>query len=56
MNLTIKEKSWILYDCDNSAYSMAVTTPLLPIVFGMFDKETIFLFSLHYWVCLLQLL
>lgn len=38
MKLTIQEKSWILYDCGNSAYSMAVTTSLLPIVFGMFDN------------------
>lgn len=30
------EKSWILYDCGNSAYSMAITTALLPIYFGMF--------------------
>ena len=35
MKLTIQEKSWILYDCGNSAYSMAVTTSLLPIVFGI---------------------
>lgn len=38
MKLTNEEKSWILYDCGNSAYSMAVTTALLPIVFGMFDN------------------
>lgn len=38
MKLTKEEKSWILYDCGNSAYSMAVTTALLPIVFGMFDN------------------
>ncbi|OKP74450.1 MFS transporter [Paenibacillus helianthi] len=36
MKLSKEEKSWILYDCGNSAYSMAVTTALLPIVFGMF--------------------
>jgi len=35
--LTKVEKSWILYDCANSAYSIAITTALLPIVFGMFD-------------------
>ncbi|MDY3052092.1 MAG: MFS transporter [Ndongobacter sp.] len=34
--LTKAEKSWILYDCGNSAYSMAITTALLPIYFGMF--------------------
>ena len=38
MKLTKEEKSWIMYDCGNSAYSMAVTTALLPIVFGMFDN------------------
>ncbi|MBP1755395.1 MAG: transporter, partial [Firmicutes bacterium] len=27
-----------LYDCGNSAYSMAVTTALLPIIFGMFEN------------------
>ena len=37
MKLTKEEQSWVLYDCGNSAYSMAVTTALLPIVFGMFD-------------------
>ena len=30
-----KELSWILYDCANSAYSMAITTALFPIYFGM---------------------
>ncbi len=38
MKFTKEEISWILYDCGNSAYSMAVTTALLPIVFGMFDN------------------
>ncbi|HOO26954.1 MAG TPA: MFS transporter [Lachnospiraceae bacterium] len=38
MKLTKEEKSWIMYDCGNSAYSMAVTTALLPIVFGMFQN------------------
>ncbi len=38
MKTTKEERSWILYDCGNSAYSMAVTTALLPIVFGMFDN------------------
>lgn len=36
--LTKVEKSWILYDCGNSAYSMAITTALLPIYFGMFKS------------------
>ncbi len=34
------EKSWILYDCGNSAYSMAITTALLPIYFGMFKGDS----------------
>ncbi|WP_379153650.1 MFS transporter [Paenibacillus sp. sgz5001063] len=38
MKLSKEEKSWILYDCGNSAYSMAVTTALLPIIFGMFTN------------------
>lgn len=38
MKLSKEERSWILYDCGNSAYSMAVTTALLPIIFGMFDN------------------
>jgi len=38
MNLSREEKLWILVDCGNSAYSMAVTTALLPIMFGMFDN------------------
>lgn len=38
MKLTKEEKSWILYDCGNSAYSMAITTALLPIVYGMFEN------------------
>ncbi|WP_336045932.1 MFS transporter [Solibacillus ferritrahens] len=37
MKLTKEEKSWILYDCGNSAYSIAITTALFPIVFGMFN-------------------
>lgn len=31
-----KEISWILYDAGNSAYSMAITTALFPVYFGMF--------------------
>lgn len=38
MKLTKEERSWVLYDCGNSAYSMAITTALLPIVFGMFEN------------------
>lgn len=38
MKFSKQEISWILYDCGNSAYSMAITTALLPIYFGMFKK------------------
>ncbi len=38
MKLEREEKAWILVDCGNSAYSMAVTTALLPIIFGMFEN------------------
>lgn len=34
--LTKTERSWIMYDCGNSAYSIAITTALLPVYFGMF--------------------
>lgn len=34
--LSKKEVSWILYDCGNSAYSMAITTALFPVYFGLF--------------------
>ncbi len=37
MKLTKQERSWILYDCGNSAYSIAITTALLPAIYGMFD-------------------
>ncbi|MFO7637302.1 MAG: MFS transporter [Clostridia bacterium] len=36
MKLTKQELSWVLYDCGNSAYSIAITTALLPAIFGMF--------------------
>ncbi len=36
--LTKKERAWIMYDCGNSAYSMAITTALLPVYFGMFKQ------------------
>lgn len=29
------ERNWILYDCANSAYSMAITTALFPVYFGL---------------------
>lgn len=37
VKLTKEERAWIMYDCGNSAYSMAITTALFPIVFGMFN-------------------
>ena len=38
MKMTKQERSWILYDCANSAYSIAITTALLPAIFGMFKN------------------
>jgi len=38
MKFNKQEISWILYDCGNSAYSMAITTALLPVYFGMFKQ------------------
>lgn len=38
--LTKKERSWILYDCGNSAYSLAITTALFPVYFGMFTGSS----------------
>jgi len=35
VRLNKKEKSWILYDCANSAYSIGITTALFPVYFGM---------------------
>ncbi len=35
-----RERSWILYDCGNSAYSMAITTALFPVLFGMFSGNS----------------
>ena len=39
MKLTQEERSWVLYDCANSAYSIAITTALFPIIFGMFKSS-----------------
>ncbi len=36
VKLSTKEISWILYDCANSAYSIAITTALFPVYFSMF--------------------
>lgn len=38
IKLTKREKSWILYDCGNSAYSIAITTALFPVYFGMVNE------------------
>lgn len=35
-----KELSWILYDCGNSAYSIAITTALFPVYFGMLGSSS----------------
>ncbi|CDF57526.1 MFS transporter [Thermobrachium celere] len=51
MKLNKEEKSWALYDWANSAYSMTVTTTILPLYFKMLtdsaliDKST----STAYW-------
>lgn len=37
------ERAWILYDCGNSAYSMAITTALFPIFFGMLKGDNMVL-------------
>lgn len=39
MKLTQEERSWVLYDCANSAYSIVITTALFPIIFGMFKSS-----------------
>lgn len=36
--LTRKEVSWILYDCGNSAYAMAITTALFPVYYDMISN------------------
>ncbi|MCP0887052.1 MFS transporter [Ligilactobacillus sp. WILCCON 0076] len=33
MNFTKEEKSWMLYDCANSAYSLIIVTAILPVYF-----------------------
>ncbi len=38
MKFSKQEISWILYDCGNSAYSMAITSALLPVYFGMMSS------------------
>lgn len=38
-----REWSWILYDCGNSAYSMAITTALFPVLFQMYSSKSMML-------------
>ena len=38
MKLTKTEKSWIMYDCGNSAYSLVITTAMFPVYFAMMKK------------------
>jgi MFS transporter, UMF1 family len=35
VKLTKLERSWVLYDCGNSAYSIIVTTAIFPLFFGV---------------------
>ncbi|MDI9498209.1 MAG: MFS transporter [Bacillota bacterium] len=48
-----REWSWIMYDCGNSAYSMAVTTALFPILYGMYSGNAM---TLGYWSSLASIL
>ena len=36
-----EEKSWILYDWANSAYSMTITSTILPIYFKLVAEQEI---------------
>ena len=38
-NLTKPERSWVLYDWANSAYSITVTTAIFPLFFGQIARE-----------------
>lgn len=38
-----RERSWIAYDCGESAYSMAITTALFPVLFGMYSGDAMIL-------------
>jgi UMF1 family MFS transporter len=40
MKLTKVERSWILYDCANSAYSIIVTTAIFPLFFDAITTES----------------
>lgn len=33
LRFTKEEKSWMLYDCANSAYSLIIVTAVLPVYF-----------------------
>lgn len=37
------ERNWILYDCANSAYAMAIATALFPIYFNLFNGNSMML-------------
>lgn len=39
MKLTKLERSWVLYDCGNSAYSIIVTTAIFPLFFGAISAD-----------------
>ena len=39
IKLTKSEKSWVLYDWANSAYSITVTTAVFPLFFGQIARE-----------------
>jgi UMF1 family MFS transporter len=38
-NLTKSERSWVLYDWANSAYSITITTAIFPLFFGQIARE-----------------
>lgn len=38
-NLTKPERSWVMYDWANSAYSITVTTAIFPLFFGQIARE-----------------
>lgn len=38
-----QERSWILYDCANSAFSLIISTALFPVFFGMQSGDPLFL-------------
>jgi len=38
-SLTKSEKSWVLYDWANSAYSITITTAIFPLFFGQIARE-----------------